>query len=89
MVFLSILWLVLGLVIGALAVAARLGPRHSGPYNWRILCLVGALTSLAGGWLGTLLLGHFFGTATSAWVAVLAVVVIPWGAGRAGRGGTV
>ena len=79
---LSILWMVLGLVIGALAVAARLGPTRSRPFNWRLLLLVGALAALAGGWFGTLLFGRFFGTATSVWIAVLAVVVIPWAAGR-------
>jgi hypothetical protein len=82
MIFLSILWLVLGLAIGALAVAARPGTTREGPYNWRIVLLIGALAGLAGGWLGTLLLGRFFGTATSAWVAVLAVVLIPWVSGR-------
>jgi uncharacterized membrane protein YeaQ/YmgE (transglycosylase-associated protein family) len=82
MFFLSILWLVLGLVIGALAIAARPDTSRSGLYDWRILLLIGALAGLAGGWLGTLLLGRFFGTATSAWVAVLAAVLIPWVAGR-------
>lgn len=81
---LSILWVLLGLVIGLLAVAARLDLRRSGPTNWRILLLIGILAGLAGGWLGTLLFGRFFGSATSAWVAVLAVVVIPWAVGRCG-----
>jgi hypothetical protein len=82
MFFLSILWVVLGLVIGSLAVAARLGPSRSGLYNRRLLLLIGGLAALIGGWLGTLLFGRFFGTATAAWIAVLAVVVIPWAAGR-------
>ena len=82
MLSLSILWVVLGLAIGLLAVAAGLGPTRSGPNNWRILLVIGVLAGLAGGWLGTLLFGRFFGTATSAWIAVLAVVVIPWAAGR-------
>ena len=79
---LSILWVVLGLVIGSLAVAARLVPARSRPYNWRLLLLIGGLAGLAGGWIGALLFGRFFGTATSAWIAVLAVVIIPWAAGR-------
>jgi len=82
MFFLSILWVVLGLVIGSLAVAARLGPSRSGLYNWRLLLLIGGLAALIGGWFGALLFGRFFGTATAAWIAVLAVVVIPWAAGR-------
>jgi hypothetical protein len=82
MFLLSILWVVLGLVIGSLAVAARLGATRSGPYNWRLLLLIGALAGLAGGWIGTLLFGRFFGTATSAWIAVLAVALIPWVAAR-------
>lgn len=81
---LSILWVLLGLVIGLLAVAARRDCKRSGSTNWRILLLIGILAGLAGGWLGTLLFGRFFGSATSAWVAVLAVVVIPWAVGRRG-----
>jgi hypothetical protein len=84
---LSILWVLLGLLVGAFGIAARRGPGRShqaGPYNWRIILLIGTLAGLAGGWLGTLLFGRFFGTATSAWIATLAVVVIPWAARRRG-----
>ena len=84
---LSILWVLLGLLVGALGIAARRGaPRshQSGSYDWRIILVIGALAGLAGGWLGTLVFGRFFGAATSAWIATLAVVVIPWAARRRG-----
>jgi uncharacterized membrane protein YeaQ/YmgE (transglycosylase-associated protein family) len=82
MVTLSILWILLGIAIGALAIAARLRPSRWGPSGWRILLLIGAIGAFIGGWLGTLAFGRFFGTATSVWVAVLCVVVIPLAARR-------
>jgi len=82
MVTLSILWILLGTAIGALAIAARLRPSRWGPSGWRILLLIGAIAGLIGGWLGTLIYGRFFGTATSVWIAVLCVVLIPWVASR-------
>jgi hypothetical protein len=77
MLTLSILWILLGTAVGALSIAARLQPSRWGPRGWRILLLIGAVAGLVGGWLGTLLYGRFFGTATSAWIAVLCVVLIP------------
>jgi hypothetical protein len=82
MLSLSIFWLVLGLGIGALAIAARPRRARSGPVSGRFLLLIGALAGLTGGWLGTLLFGRFYGTATAAWIAVLAVALLTWVAGR-------
>jgi len=74
---LSLLWLALGVAIGALALPARLRPASWGRQGWLMLLGLGALAALLGGWLGTLLLGKLFGTPAALWVAVLAVF-LPW-----------
>ena len=71
----SVLWLALGVVVGALALAARLRPAAWGRQGWLMLLGVGALAALLGGWLGTLLLGKMFGTPEALWIAILAVVL--------------
>jgi len=38
---------------------------------------LGVLGALLGGWLGTLLLGTLFATATAIWIAVLSVALLP------------
>jgi hypothetical protein len=73
MLLLSLIWLALGLVVGALGLAARLRPSSWGRWGWLMLLGVGALGGLLGGWLGTLLFGKLFGTPVALWVAVLAV----------------
>jgi uncharacterized membrane protein YeaQ/YmgE (transglycosylase-associated protein family) len=75
MFILSLVWLGLGLVIGALALAARLRPSSWGRRGWLLLLGVGMLGALLGGWLGALLLGKLFGTPMAVWVAILAVFV--------------
>ena len=77
MLILSLIWILLGLLIGALANAARLRPAawHRGG---RLAMLgLGALVSLLGGWLGTWILGALFATATALWIAVLGVALLP------------
>jgi hypothetical protein len=78
MLALSLVWVLLGLLIASLALAARLRLARVARHGWAVLLLIGSLAALAGGWLGALIFGRFFGTATSAWVAVLAVVLVPW-----------
>ncbi len=80
MFILSLFWLLLGILIGALANAARLRPASSswGHRGWLVMLAVGALAALIGGWLGALLLGKYVATAAALWVAVLSVVVVPW-----------
>ena len=75
MFLLSLLWLALGVVIGALALAARLRPALWGRWGWLMLLGLGALAALLGGWLGTLLLGKLFGTPEAIWIAILAVAL--------------
>ena len=80
MLILSLFWLLLGVLIGALANAARLWPASSswGHRGWLVMLAVGALAGLLGGWLGALLLGKYVATAVAMWVAVLGAVVVPW-----------
>jgi len=74
---LILLWVVLGLMIGALALAARLLPVSWGRAGWLWMLLLGAGAALLGGLLDTWLSGRLFATAAALWVAVLATVA-PW-----------
>lgn len=78
MFILSLIWLGLGLLIGALALAARMCPASWGRLGWLWMLVLGALAAQFGGWLGTLLMGRLYGTADALWVAALLVVVVPW-----------
>ena len=77
MLILSLFWLLIGLLIGALANAAKLWP-VAWVRGGRLAPLgLGALVTLLGGWLGTWLLGALFATATAIWIAVLGVALLP------------
>src|SRR6516164_4329757 len=77
MLILSLIWLLIGLFIGALANAAKLRPA-AGIRGARLGMLgLGASAALLGGWLGAWLFGTLFATATAIWVAVLGVVLLP------------
>lgn len=81
MLQLSLFWIVLGIVFCVLAQAARLGFSAHGMQRrqgWLATLAVGAVFALAGGWVGTWLLGRLYGTPTALWVGILAVVVVPW-----------
>ena len=78
MLILSLFWLLIGLIIGALAIAAKLRPAAWVRGGRLGMLGVGALAALLGGWLGTWLFGTLFATATAIWVAVLGVVFLPW-----------
>ncbi|HEY7417324.1 MAG TPA: hypothetical protein VH593_19225 [Ktedonobacteraceae bacterium] len=77
MLILSLLWVGLGLLIGALANAAKLRPGAWGRGGQMSMLGLGALAALLGGWLGTWWLGALFATATAIWIAVLGVVLLP------------
>ena len=81
MLQLALFWMILGVVFGALAQAARLGFSArgvGGAVGWLATLAVGVVLSLVGGLLGTLLLGRLFGTPTALWVGILGVVAAPW-----------
>ncbi len=80
---LSLIWTVLGLIVGALGLGARLRPAAWGSRGWLIMLGLGVVAALAGGWLGALLLGRFFGTMAALWIAVVVVVAAPLLTGRA------
>lgn len=77
MLILSLFWLLIGLLIGALAIAAKLRPRAWVRGGRLGMLGLGALVALLGGWLGTWLLGTLFATATAIWIAVLGVALLP------------
>jgi len=77
MLALSLFWFVLGILIGALANAARLRPSSWDRQGWLLMLGVGALAALLGGWLGVLLLERNVATAMALWVAVFGVT-LPW-----------
>jgi hypothetical protein len=74
---LSLMWAVLGLGIGALGLGARLRPEAWGPRGRLLMLALGVGAALAGGWLGALLLGRFFGTLAALWIAVAVVAAVP------------
>ncbi len=77
MLTLSIVWLLAGFIIGALALAARLPRISTGRRGWLVTLAIGAGAGLLGGWLGTLLFGRYFGSPSALWVAVVAVTLAP------------
>ena len=77
MLILSLIWLLIGLLIGALANAAKLRPAAWVRGGWLGMLGLGALVALLGGWLGTWLLGALFATATAVWITVIGVALLP------------
>lgn len=78
---LVLFWLLIGLIVGSLAHAARLGfaARRLAGRNavWATLG-VGVAAAIVGGLLGWLIFGRFFTTPLALWVAALAVPAVPW-----------
>jgi uncharacterized membrane protein YeaQ/YmgE (transglycosylase-associated protein family) len=70
---LLLIWLVAGLLIGAVAVAARLAPPRWQRWRWLALPALGAVVALVGGWLGALLLDHLFASFVAVWLSVAVV----------------
>jgi len=77
MLILSLIWVGLGMLIGALANAAKLRPAAWARGGWLGMLGLGALVALLGGWLGTWVLGALFATASALWIAVLGVALLP------------
>jgi uncharacterized membrane protein YeaQ/YmgE (transglycosylase-associated protein family) len=81
MLQLSLVWLLIGALIGLLADAAQQQPR----LGWLLMMSIGAIAALCGGWLGIWFLGKFFATAMALWIAIAGVVVLPRGIRRRGQ----
>ncbi len=77
MLILSLFWLLLGLLIGALANAAKLRPAAWVRGGRLAMLGLGSLVALLGGWLGTWLLGSLFATAAAILIAVLGTALLP------------
>lgn len=77
MLILSLFWLLIGLLIGTLANAAKLRPAAWVRGGRLGMLVLGMLVALLGGWLGTWVLGSLFATATAIWIAVLGVALLP------------
>jgi len=75
MLILSLIWLGLGVVIGSVALAARLAPVGRGRLGWLALA-PGAVAALLGGWLGSMLLDRIEASLVAVWVSILAVSVV-------------
>lgn len=71
--YLVLTWALLGILAGALALAARLKPASWTGHGWLWLLALGLGSSLLGGLLGLWLLGRLFSTAAALWIAVLAL----------------
>jgi len=82
MLALSLAWLLLGIIVGLLGIAAKLWPAPWGKRAWLILPAISSVAALASGWLGTLLLGKLLASAVALWVCVLCVALLPPLAGR-------
>lgn len=73
----SLSWLVIGMLIGLIAAAARSGPIGWRSGGWWRLSGIGALTALVSGWLGVWLLGYYFALAWTLWTTVIGVLLLP------------
>ncbi len=78
MLLLSLIWLVIGLLLGALACGAKLRPPSWGKSGWLTMLGIGLVSTLFGGWLGTWLFGPQYATVTALWFGVLCVSLLPW-----------
>lgn len=81
MLVLSLVWIILGAVLGALANGAHWGLRARGFVGRRATLGtlgIGAAGALLIGWLGAFVFGRPFGTPTALWGGILAAVLVPW-----------
>jgi uncharacterized membrane protein YeaQ/YmgE (transglycosylase-associated protein family) len=78
MLVLSLIWLVIGLLVGGLACGARLRPASWGKRGWLVTLGVGVVSALIGGWLGAWLFSSQYATVTALWVGVAGVGLLPW-----------
>jgi len=77
MIWLILIWLLIGLIVGALANGARLRPAAWSARGWLYLPAIGMIGALACGLLASWLMGIQFATVTVLWETVLLVAVLP------------
>lgn len=77
MLLLSLIWLVIGLLLGALACGAKLRPVSWGKRGWLVMLGIGMMSALLGGWLGAWLFGSPYATVAALWVGVVGVCIVP------------
>lgn len=77
LIFLVLTWLLSGIIIGALALAAHFKPIAWNRYGWLWFLLMTGGTALLGGLLGFWIFGRPFATPTAIWFAILTTFV-PW-----------
>ena len=77
MLMLSFLWLVIGLVIGLICLAAHLQPQAWSRSSWPLLLIISGVSGYLGGWLGVWLFGRLFAPFAALWIAILASLLIP------------
>lgn len=77
MLILTLIWLLIGMLVGLLATAGRLQPPSWNHRGWLFMAGIGAAIALCGGLLGTFIVGRYFATATALWIAVMGVVLLP------------
>lgn len=77
MLLLSLIWGVIGLLLGALAWGAKLRPLSWGERGWLAMFGIGIMSALPGGWLGAWLFGPQYATMAALWVGVVSVVLLP------------
>ena len=75
MLYLVLIWAVLGVATGGLALVARSGVALRGKYGALKLLLLALAASLLGGLFGFWAFGRLFSSATALWLATLAVCV--------------
>jgi hypothetical protein len=78
---LSLIWILLGAILGALANGARWGLRARGFSSRGAMpgtLAIGAAGALLVGWLSVFVFGRLFGTPAALWGGILAAVLVPW-----------
>jgi len=78
MLLLSLIWLVIGLLLGALGCGAKMRPASWGKRGWLAMLGIGMVSTVSGGWLGAWIFGSQFATVTALWVGVVGVGLLPW-----------
>lgn len=78
MLILSIIWLLLGAVLGWLISLAKIVPGRIPRSPWWRYSVAGMMIFLAAGWLNTLIIGAALATAGALWMTIVGVIVLFW-----------